>query len=349
MEKLVKRSSESLLEQPLKKARSDVKVLRRKPRKKCEHGRRKSQCRDCGGGSFCEHKRRKSRCRDCGGASFCEHVRIKSKCKNCKGSSICEHNRQKSACKNCRGSSICEHNRQRSTCKNCKGSSICEHNRRKSTCKNCRGSSICEHEREKSRCKKCGGSALCRTELCETSAIKKYGYRCFPCALQVCPEKVKRNFKNKEHDVVVRLKEAFPDVTLIIDKTVDGGAVCSKKRPDVMLDMGSHVIIVEVDEKEHEDYDCSCEHKRMMLLWLDLQQRPVVFIRFNPDKYIDEHGKTVASCWRVNGQGVLSVAPKKMKEWQERIDCLKSQVQYWIDHSTDKTVETIELFYSKKR
>jgi len=28
---------------------------------------------------------------------------------------------------------------------------------------------------------------------------------------------------------------------------------------------------------------------------------------------------------------------------------LKSQVQYWIDHPTDKTVETIELFYSKKR
>ena len=34
-------------------------------RKKCEHGRRKSQCKDCGTG-YCEHGRLKSRCKDCG-------------------------------------------------------------------------------------------------------------------------------------------------------------------------------------------------------------------------------------------------------------------------------------------
>jgi hypothetical protein len=35
----------------------------------------------------------------------------------------------------------------------------------------------------------------------------------------------------------------------------------------------------------------------------------------------------------------------KQKEWEERIDTLKQQVKYWIDNSTEKTIEVIELFY----
>jgi hypothetical protein len=36
--------------------------------------------------------------------------------------------------------------------------------------------------------------------------------------------------------------------------------------------MGSHIIIVEIDENKHTDYDCSCENKRLMELSKDLQQ-----------------------------------------------------------------------------
>lgn len=49
----------------------------------CEHGRRKFNCRPCGGSSFCSHGRQKSRCRDCGGSSFCPHGRQKFRCKEC--------------------------------------------------------------------------------------------------------------------------------------------------------------------------------------------------------------------------------------------------------------------------
>jgi hypothetical protein len=34
----------------------------------CEHGRRRSQCKECGGGSICEHGRRRSDCKECGGS-----------------------------------------------------------------------------------------------------------------------------------------------------------------------------------------------------------------------------------------------------------------------------------------
>ena len=33
--------------------------------KPCEHGRRRTQCRDCGGANFCEHGRRRCRCKEC--------------------------------------------------------------------------------------------------------------------------------------------------------------------------------------------------------------------------------------------------------------------------------------------
>lgn len=110
-----------------------------KDKYKCEHNRKKSRCKECGGSSICEHNRIKSSCRECPNASqICEHNRQKSQCKDCKGGSICEHNRVKSQCKECPNSSqICQHNRQRSYCKDCGGGSICVHNKRKSTCQIC--------------------------------------------------------------------------------------------------------------------------------------------------------------------------------------------------------------------
>ena len=35
-------------------------------------------------GRLCEHQRRRSTCKDCGGSSICEHQRPKSRCKECR-------------------------------------------------------------------------------------------------------------------------------------------------------------------------------------------------------------------------------------------------------------------------
>ena len=96
--------------------------------KKCEHGKRKSECKQCGGVSICEHGKVKSQCKDCGGGSICEHGKVKAHCKECRGSAFCEHGRQKSQCKECGGGSICKHGKRRSQCKECGGGSICSLN-----------------------------------------------------------------------------------------------------------------------------------------------------------------------------------------------------------------------------
>lgn len=50
----------------------------------------------------------------------------------------------------------------------------------------------------------------------------------------------------------------------IHDKIIKDG--CSLKRPDLLLDMGSHIINIEIDENSHTNYDNSCKNKRIMTL-----------------------------------------------------------------------------------
>lgn len=310
----------------------------------CVHNKKKARCKECGGSSICLHDKRKTDCKECNGVSFCKHNNWKSICKECGGSQICEHNKVKARCKECGGSSICIHDKRKSDCKKCHGSQICEHGNHKSRCKPCGGSVFCKHDKFKRYCKECGGSALCKTECCETRGIKKYNGYCLPCCIQVCPEiKVSRNYKTKEKDVIDRIKDAFPNFTWIADKKIKDG--CSKRRPDLFLDMGLHIIIVEVDENQHSDYDCSCEHKRLMEISQDVGHRPIVFIRFNPDAYKNADDVLVKSCWKLNKIGVMSIVKTKENEWIERINALKNQIQYWIDNPTEKTIEIIELFY----
>ena len=102
---------------------SEMPSKKKTGRQHCQHGRRRSECKDCGGGSVCQHGRRRSQCKDCGGSSICQHGRQMSRCKDCGGSSVCQHGRQRRQCKDCGGGSICQHGRQRSVCKDCGGSS----------------------------------------------------------------------------------------------------------------------------------------------------------------------------------------------------------------------------------
>lgn len=296
------------------------------PSPKCIHNRRRYDCVECGGAGICVHKMRKSRCTECGGKE------------------LCSHGNQKGDCVYCGGSSICEHDKRRRRCVECNGAAICEHNKNRQNCVQCKGSLICVHDKKKSRCKICDGSELCKSPLCETRGIKKYNGYCLPCCIHLCPDiDVSRNFKTKETNVVDRVKKEFPGFSWVCDKKVVDG--CSKRRPDLLLDMGSHIIIIEVDENKHDTYDCSCENKRLMEISQDVGHRPIVFIRFNPDNYVDKDGKKISSCWKVNGYGVMQVSKTKIVEWEERIKALLAQIQYWVDNNTEKTVEIIELFY----
>jgi len=184
-----------------------------KLKNKCEHGKQKSRCKECGGreiceheriktkcvpckgGSICEHNKQKTHCIECQGSSICEHSRVKGRCKECQGTGICEHNKRKYECIECGGTSICIHNKLKSRCKDCGGNEICIHNRQKYNCKDCRGSGICEHNKQKSFCKDCKGSSICehnklkrRCKECKGSSICEHNRRKDKCKECLSPE-----------------------------------------------------------------------------------------------------------------------------------------------------------------
>jgi len=185
----------------------------------------------------------------------------------------------------------------------------------------------------------------CKSDWCSTIVKDKYEGYCLFCYINLFPDKpVSRNYKTKEYAVVEFVKSKFPTLNLIADKIVSGG--CSKRRPDLLLDLLYQIVIIEIDENQHEEYDCSCQNKRIMELSQDLGHRPIVFIRFNPDDY-EKDGTNISSCWGQDKKGICIVKKTKKNEWIERLNVLETHIKYWInpENITNKTIEIVQLFY----
>lgn len=185
-------------------------------------------------------------------------------------------------------------------------------------------------------------SKMCMTINCGTviSYNDKYNGYCARCYIYIFPnEPNARNYKTKERAMADFLITEFKDLTFITDKKVEGG--CSSRRPDVLVDMGTHNIIVECDEYEHSTDGYNCESKRSMQLFQDLGNRPLYLIRFNPDAYTDEKACLHQSCWK---DGL--VKPTMTEEWMRRLDILKATFQRAVKETPKKDFEEIKLFYS---
>ena len=186
----------------------------------------------------------------------------------------------------------------------------------------------------------------CKNNWCDTHiSNKRYNGYCLRCFIYMFPNiPVARNYKTKETSVVEFVKNNYNDYDWISDKIIKNG--CSKRRPDLLLDLGYQVIIIEIDENQHIDYDCSCENKRLMELSRDLNHRPIIFIRFNPDSYIVNNNK-IKSCWSINKNGICVINKKKRKEWDNRLNTLINEIEYWIDpiNKTNKTLEIVQLYF----
>ena len=187
---------------------------------------------------------------------------------------------------------------------------------------------------------------ICITDNCETRiSVPRYKGYCLRCFVHTFPnEPNTRNYKTKEFTVVAFVKSNFPDFHWMSDRIIKDG--CSKRRPDLFLDLGYQVIIVEIDEDRHKNY--SCEHKRMMEISQDINHRPVIFIRFNPDIYID-NGEKIPSCWHVNKLGLCVVKKNKIEEWNYRLEALKNRITYWSNTVSVRTLEVDSLFFGDEQ
>jgi hypothetical protein len=205
-------------------------------------------------------------------------------------------------------------------------------------------------------------------KVCQSvSENPKYDGHCARCYSYIYPDReISKNFKSKERSVVEFIKQNYSNLEWEFDKRVKNGS--SLRRPDVLLQLKNQVLIIEIDENQHQKYDCSCDNKRLVQLLLDINphikeneinkeleedkkedskissNKHLVFIRFNPDKYYDKNNKKIDSCWTENNTK-LEINSKK--KWNERLETLKYWIDYWIENETNKTIEIVELFYDQ--
>ena len=69
-------------------------------------------------------------------------------------------------------------------------------------------------------------------------------------------------------------------IPVSVDRVVDSS--CNKRRPDFLIDAGTHFVVVECDEHQHRG--SACETRRMFEIAQALGL-PTLFVRYNPDAY----------------------------------------------------------------
>ena len=69
----------------------------------------------------------------------------------------------------------------------------------------------------------------------------------------------------------------------------------------------------------------------------------MTFLRFNPDKYTDNTGKKVPSCFKYTEKYEVPVPQKKA--WKARLDVLTAQILESVSNVPDKAVTIHHLFY----
>jgi hypothetical protein len=143
--------------------------------------------------------------------------------------------------------------------------------------------------------------------------------------------KIPTRFKLKQNFFYELIKGDF-EITSY-DKILNG---CSRKRPDLFFECLTHSVILEIDEDQHISYDSQCEITRLNELFIDLADRPMVMIRFNPDKY-----SNTPSCFKFNDKNII--IPDK-DEIEHRYSMLKERLEFYI-YNIPTQLSTIEYLF----
>jgi EsV-1-7 cysteine-rich motif len=170
----------------------------------------------------------------------------------------------------------------------------------------------------------------CKTPMCGLHTPKDY---CARCTAYMFPDQPS-HFKTREMKLKEYLQATYPDKDLTHDKHVE----CHRYRPDFVFDMGSHTVVIELDENQHRTYDTSCDNKRLMSIFQGLGSRPMVMVRFNPDRYDD-----VPGCFKKDGQ-----LTGNGQEWKKRTGQLKERIDFWFNTEPKRETTVEHLFFDTK-
>ena len=148
--------------------------------------------------------------------------------------------------------------------------------------------------------------------------------------------------KQREVKISLDVDETIPEYEYY-DRIVD--SACGLERPDFMWDCGTHFVVLEVDEHQHDSRKYQeCECPRMINI-AQGNGMPTVFLRYNPDEYktIKGNVKTPTHAARM----------KELTRWLKHMFvtkpngyCTVKQLYYHGWFETDTEIHVVQPFES---
>jgi hypothetical protein len=175
----------------------------------------------------------------------------------------------------------------------------------------------------------------CKNSICYSSGNIKYNYYCTHCFTNLFPNELMASeirIKSKENYVRDFLKENFDE---FIHDTVlwSGNCDCShRRRIDFRRLIGNTLLCIEVDEHQHKRYKDNEEEIRYDDLFM-IHGGKFIFIRFNPDHYINQNG--------------TKVNPYMKKRMDDLYNEIIKQTNRITNEQNNELLEIIYLFYDE--
>ena len=175
----------------------------------------------------------------------------------------------------------------------------------------------------------------CKNSICISSGNIKYNYYCTHCFINLFPNVPMASeirIKSKENYVRDFLKENFDG--FIHDSVLwTGNCDCShRRRIDFRKLIGNTLLCIEVDEYQHKRYKNKDEEIRYDDLFM-IHGGKFMFIRFNPDNYINQNG--------------TKVNPYMKKRMDDLYNEIMKQINRITNEQNNELLEIIHLFYDK--
>ena len=137
-----------------------------------------------------------------------------------------------------------------------------------------------------------------------------------------------RDTRTKENNIVNNIK-----------KYINYNWLCNKQlkclyRPDMYTIINNNILMIEIDENQHNNYDSKLEIERIQKIYKELDKKNMTIIRINPDIYIDSENNKHESI--VNN----------INEFNIRMNIIINIIKQNIE-TKQNGLTTIYLFYNK--
>jgi hypothetical protein len=113
---------------------------------------------------------------------------------------------------------------------------------------------------------------------------------------------------------------------------------CKEHKKEGMVYLKKRRICIDESCKKNANFNFEDEK------YPDYCNRPIVFIRFNPDTYINENGKKVLSSFKYHKTLDVPMIRNK-EEWDNRLKFLKKTIVKWLKNIPKKEITIEKLFF----